>query len=261
MKCPNCQSTEIRKHGFYRSKQRYQCKTCARQFVESHTANLHNQTSTGVEERVHEYIRSVSTTPADLLLNLRRDTATYPLAQMQPTLEQAQFIALLGRSIGASQILEVGIFSGYSTLALALVIPKTGRVTSCGVAGSHLDIARTYWQTAGVETRIDLQIGSGLDVLNQLVIVDPLPAFDLIAIAGLKHQYPLYYHQAIKLLRPQGLLITTDVLWQGRVLDPTVYGDEFTSGIDKFNRELAADSRVQVSILPIGDGLSVAVKL
>lgn len=261
MKCPSCQSTKIRKHGFYREKQRYQCKDCARQFVENHSPNLQHQNSTGVEDRIDRYIKSISTPASDLLLDLQQATADYPLAQMQPTLAQVQSIALLMRSMGASRVLELGIFSGYSTLAMALALPTQGRLISCGVAGKHLDVARAYWQQGGVATQIDFQIGSGLELLDRLLTHKPIAAFDLIIISGLKHQYPLYYPRAIELLRPHGLLVTTDVLWQGRVLNPDTYHDNFTLGIELFNRELVADARVNVSVLPIGDGLSIALKL
>ncbi|WP_373541001.1 SAM-dependent methyltransferase [Chamaesiphon sp.] len=261
MKCPNCQSTRVRKHGFYRDKQRYQCKDCARQFVEQHEPSLPQQTSTGVEDRIGRYLTSISTPPPDLLVALQQATADYPLAQMQPTMAQAQTIALLMRSIGAVDVLEIGIFRSYSTLAMALALPPQGRVTSAGVDGQHLDIAREYWLRGGVAAQIDLHIDSGVELLDRLLAIDPLPAFDSIAISGLKYQYPLYYQRAIALLRPRGLLITTDVLWQGRVLNPDTYNDEYTLGIDRFNRELVADARVAVSVLPLGDGLSIAMKL
>jgi caffeoyl-CoA O-methyltransferase len=260
MKCPNCQSTRIRKHGFYRDKQRYQCKDCARQFVEQHHPNLHQQTSTGVEERIDRYITSISTPANELLLALQQATANYPLSQMQPTLAQAEFIALLLRSSGASRVLELGIFSSYTTLAIALALPPDGVVVASGVAGKHLDVAREYWQRADVATKIDFQIGNGLELLDRLLTSD-LAACDAIVISGLKHQYPLYYQRAIELLRPGGLLITTDVLWQGRVLSPDTYNDDFTQGIGLFNRELVADARLRISVLPIGDGLSIALKL
>ena len=260
MKCPNCQSTKLRKHGFYRGKQRYQCKDCARQFVETHDPHLHQQTSTGVEDRIDRYIASVSTPANDLLVNLQQATAQHPLAQMQPTLPQAQLIALLMRSIGANRVLELGIFNSYSTLAIALALPASGKVISCGVAGKHLDIARSHWHQAGVEARIDLQIDSGIELLDRLLVNNPIEHFDLIIISGLKYQYSLYYQRAIELLRPNGLLITTDVLWQGKVLNPDTYNDDFTRGIDLFNRELAADPRVNVSVLPIGDGVSISIK-
>jgi predicted O-methyltransferase YrrM len=261
MKCPNCQSTKIRKHGFYRNKQRYQCKDCARQFVENHSPNLRQQTSTGVEDRIDRYITSISTPCSDLLLNLQQATADYPLSQMQPTLAQAQLIALLIRSKRASRVLELGIFSSYSTLAMALALPPQGQIISAGVAGQHLDVSRAYWHQGGVAAKIDFQIGSGLELLDRLSATNPVASFDLITISGLKHQYPLYYHRAIELLSPQGLLVTTDVLWQGRVLNPDTYDDDFTRGIDRFNRELVADPRVNVSVIPIGDGISIATKL
>jgi predicted O-methyltransferase YrrM len=261
MKCPNCQSTRVRKHGFYRDKQRYQCKDCARQFVEHLTPNLHQQTSTGVEDGIDRYIKSVSTPADDLLLNLQQATLEYPLSQMQPTLAQAQLISLLVRSTRATRVLELGIFSSYATLAIALSLPNDGQLISCGVAGRHLDVSRTYWQQCGVADRIDLHIGTGLELLNGLLAANPVISFDAIVISGLKYQYPQYYQRAIELLRPQGLAISTDVLWQGRVLNPDTYNDEFTRGLDSFNRQLASDPRVLVTVLPIGDGLSIATKL
>ncbi len=261
MKCPNCQSTRIRKHGFYRDKQRYQCKDCVRQFVETHIPNLHDRTSTGVEDDIDRYVTSISTPASDLLLDLQQAISEYPLAQMQPTLAQAQLIALLVRSSKAQRILELGIFSGYSTLAMALALPSDGRLLSCGVAGKHLDVARSYWERGGVTTKIDFQIGSGIELLDRLMRSTPVASFDAIAICGLKYQYPSYYQRAIELLRPQGLLIATDVLWQGRVLNPDTYNDEFTLGIDLYNRQVVADPSLNVSVLPIGDGLSIAIKL
>ncbi len=261
MKCPNCQSTKIRKHGFYRDKQRYQCKDCARQFVEHLTPHLHQQTSTGVEDGIDRYIKSISTPADDVLINLQRSTGEYPLSQMQPTLPQAQLIATFVRSTQAMRVLELGIFSSYSTLAIALALPPDGQLISCGVAGKHLDVARNCWQECGVADRIDFHIGTGLDLLNGLLAANPVIYFDAIVISGLKYQYPQYYELAIELLRPNGLAIATDVLWQGRVLNPDTYNDEFTRGLDLFNRQLATDPRVRVTVLPIGDGMSIATKL
>ncbi len=261
MKCPNCQSIEIRKHGFYREKQRYQCKRCARQFIETYRPKLDHQSSTGVEDRINQYIASISTPPNDLLADLHQATVDYPLSQMQPTRQQAQAIVLLIQAIGASRVLELGIFSSYGTLAIAQALPAAGNLISCGVAGKHLDIARDYWRRSGVNDKIDFQVGSGLELLDRLLADNLVATFDLIVIAGLKHQYPLYYQRAIELLRPRGLLVTTDVFWQGRVLNPDLNSDEFTKGIESFNRELVNDCRVNVSVLPIGDGLSIAVKL
>jgi predicted O-methyltransferase YrrM len=261
MKCPNCQSTRIRKHGFYRDKQRYQCKDCARQFVQTHSPYLHDRSSTGVEDNIDGYLTAISTPASDLLLQLQQALVEYPLAQMQPTLSQAQLIALLVRSSKAQRVLELGIFSGCTTLAIAQALPPDGRLISCGVAGRHLDVSRDYWERGGVTTKIDFQIGSGLELLDRLSTAMPIESFDLITISGLKYQYLSYYQRAIELLRPQGLLIATDILWQGRVLNPTTYDDEFTRGIESFNREVVADPRVNVSALPIGDGISIAIKL
>jgi O-methyltransferase len=195
MKCPNCQSTKIRKHGFYRDKQRYQCKDCARQFVEYHSPNL-QQSSTGVEDDIQRYIQSISTPPDELVLDLQQATAEYPLAQMQPSLAQVQSIALLIRAMGASRILELGVFSSYSPLVLARSLPSHGRLLSCGVAGKHLDVARSYWERGGVADTIDFQVGSGIELLDRLLADNPILPFDAIVIAGLKYQYPLYYQRS-----------------------------------------------------------------
>ena len=124
MKCPNCQSSQIRKHGFYRDKQRYQCKDCARQFVETYQPNIHAQTSTGVADNIDRYLTSISTPASGLLLELHQATIEYPLSQMQPTLAQAQLIATLVRSSKAQRVLELGIFSGHTTLAIALALDR-----------------------------------------------------------------------------------------------------------------------------------------
>ena len=180
---------------------------------------------------------------------------------MQPTLAQAQLISQLVRSTQAMRVLELGIFSSYTTLAISLALPPAGRLVSCGVTGKHLDVSRIYWQQCGVADRIDFHIGTGLELLNGLLAANPVMSFDAIVISGLKYQYPQYYQRAIELLRPQGLAIATDVLWQGRVLNPDTYNDEFTRGLESFNRQLASDPSVLVTVLPIGDGLSIVTKL
>lgn len=260
MKCPNCQSTEIRKHGFYRGQQRYQCKLCARQFVETYSISIHDRTATGVDEQIDRYIRSVSTPLSDLPTELQQATSHYPLATMQPTVAQVQLVTMLVRSIGARRVVEIGIFSSYSTLAIALALPECGQLISCGVAGEHLDLCRSYWQRAGVADKIDFYTNSGIELLERLAPADGAGSCDLIFISALKNQYLAYYERAIELLRPKGLLVATDVLWQGRVLNPQVYDDNFTCGLDGFNQTLVRDERVQVSLLPIGDGLSIALK-
>jgi predicted O-methyltransferase YrrM len=261
LKCPNCQSTEIRKQGFYRGKQRYQCKLCARQFVPTNYIDCHDRASTGVEENIDRYTRSLSTPLSDLAIELHKATALFPLAAMQPSLVQMQTIVMLSHAIDTMRIVEIGTFCSYSTLALAQALPGEGQLIGCGVPGEHLELSRSYWERGGVAQQINFSNDSGLEVLNRLATTYGADSCDLIVLSGLKHQYLNYYHQAIELLRPQGLLIATDVLWQGRVLNPQVYNDEFTLGLDRFNRELAADRRIQVNILPIGDGLTIAVKL
>jgi predicted O-methyltransferase YrrM len=261
MNCPDCQSTQIRKNGFYRGKQRYQCKVCARQFIEHNHRHSHDRISTGIDDRIYHYTRSISTPIADNILELQAQTDRYPLAKMQPSLDQVQSIAILLQSMGAKKVLEIGIFSGYSTLAIASAMPAAGQLISCGVGGEHLDLVRQYWQAAGVDRKIDLQIDDGLKVLDDLQQSNGMGSFDAIIIGTLKNQYLNCYEKAIDLLRERGMLIALDVLWQARVLNPSVYDDEFTRSIDEFNRKVAADPRISTVCLPVGDGMSIGVKL
>jgi caffeoyl-CoA O-methyltransferase len=179
---------------------------------------------------------------------------------MQPSLDQVQIMSMLARAISARRIVEIGIFSSYSTLTLAQSLTAEGELIACGVPGEHLDLSRSYWQRGGVAQKIDFSTDGGSEVLDRLLTADGAGSCDLISISALKHQYLNYYHRAIELLRPQGLLIATDVLWQGRVLNPQAYDDEFTLGLDRFNRALMDDRRVQAQILPLGDGISIALK-
>jgi caffeoyl-CoA O-methyltransferase len=180
---------------------------------------------------------------------------------MQPSLVQMQMMTTLIHAIDARRIVEIGTFCSYSTLALAQALPDNGELISCGVPGKHLELSRNYWERGGVAHKIDFYTDSGVEVLNRLLTTDGAESWDLIVISALKHQYLNYYHHAIELLRPQGLLIATDVLWQGRVLNPEVYQDQFTLGLDRFNHELAKDRRLQVNTIPIGDGLTIGLKL
>lgn len=261
MKCPNCLSVQIRKHGFYRGKQRYQCKVCKRQFIETYTNNVHPLPSTGVDEQIDGYIRSLSTPLSELSRELQQATAHYPLAPMQPTLAQVQLLAILLRTIAAQRVVEIGIFSSYATLEIALTLPTEGQLISCGVGGEHLELARSYWQRGGVAAKINFSTDSAIEVLERVSSLYGAGSCDAIIVSALKHQYLNYYQHAIELLRPNGLLIATDVLWQGRVLNSHVHNDNFTCGLDLFNHTLAKDDRLRVSLLPIGDGLSIAVKL
>jgi predicted O-methyltransferase YrrM len=261
MKCPECQSTQIRKNGFYRGKQRYQCKVCARQFIDSYRDESLRRVSTGVDERVYDYNRAISSPIANSVLSLYEATERYPLAKMQPTADQVQLIGILLRSMGAQQILDIGTFIGYSSLAFTQSLSASGKAIVCGVRGEHLDLVRSYWVAADIEPQIDLRTEEGMTVMNDLLVAGLAGSFDAVILNTLKNQYVNYYRGAIDLLRPGGMLIAIDILWQSRVLDADQYLDDFTQGIDRFNRQLAADPELQAIALPVGDGISIAVKL
>jgi predicted O-methyltransferase YrrM len=261
MKCPDCQSIQIRKNGFYRGKQRYQCKVCARQFIEHSDRHAHHRVSTGVDEQVYQYTRAISSPIDDRILQLQVELERFPLAKMQPSLDLVQAIEILLQSMAARRVLEVGIFSGYSTLAMALAMPTDGKLISSSVGGEHIELVRQHWHQAGVDDKIDLRIEDGLKVLTDLSTENPADSFDAIVIGTLKNQYLDCYDRAIELLRTGGIIIALDVLWQGRILNPHLYDDEFTRGIDRFNHTLAADDRLRTTCLPVGDGMTIAIKV
>jgi caffeoyl-CoA O-methyltransferase len=178
---------------------------------------------------------------------------------MQIAPEQGQFMALLLRLIGARQVLEIGTFTGYSALAMALALPENGRLVACDVSEDWTAIARRYWAEAGVEGRIDLAIAPASETLARLRREGGDGRFDASFIDADKPNYPLYYEESLALLRPGGLIMVDNALWSGAVADPA-RDDPETEALRRLNRTARDDARVDVSLVPIGDGLLLARK-
>ncbi len=211
-----------------------------------------------VTEAIDNYIHTVSLREPDVLRRLRAETAPIKFAGMQISPEQGQFMALLVRLIGARRTLEVGTFTGYSALAVALALPADGQVVACDISKEWTAVGKRYWQEAGVAGKIDLRLAPALETLDRLIRERAAP-FDFAFIDADKENYDGYYERALKLVRPGGIIAIDNVLWSGAVADPE-RDDPETRAIDALNRKLHADERVDFSLLPIGDGLTVAMR-
>lgn len=213
-----------------------------------------------VTPSLYEYMLSVSLREPPLLEQLRRETEVMPHASMQISPEQGQLMGLLVRMLAAKRTLEVGVFTGYSSLSVALALPEDGRIVACDVSEEYTAVARRYWQAAGVEHKIDLRLAPALETLSQLVD-DPSNhgTFDFAFIDADKVNYQAYFDASLTLLRPGGVIAVDNVLWGGDVADPQVI-DEDTQAIRQFNSTLHTDQRVDISLAPIGDGLFLACK-
>jgi predicted O-methyltransferase YrrM len=214
--------------------------------------------SFGVSDDLYRYISANSLTEPDILAKLRQETANHPQARMQISPEQGQFMGLLVQLMGAKKTLEVGVFTGYSSLSVALALPADGKLVACDVSDEYTSIARRYWQAAGVTDKIDLHIAPALETLDRL-LEDQAETFDFAFIDADKGNYENYYDRAFQLIRPGGLIAIDNVLWSGRVADPDDH-DKLTQTIRAFNQKLAKDDRVVLSLLPIADGLTLALK-
>ncbi len=178
---------------------------------------------------------------------------------MQIAPEQGQFMALLIQLIGATKTLEIGVFTGYSSLCVALTLPPTGKIVACDVSEEFTAIARRYWQTAGVADKIDLRLAPALETLDQLLASGQAETFDFAFIDADKENYDRYYERSLQLVRPGGLIAIDNVLWSGEVADPQVH-DNNTLAIRALNDKLHHDERVTLSLVPIADGLTLALK-
>ena len=210
-------------------------------------------------DTLYDYLLSVSLRETDLQRRLREETATLSMARMQISPEQGQFMALIARLVGARRCLEVGVFTGYSSLAVALALPEDGRIVACDVSEEWTSVARRYWAAAGVADRIDLRLAPAIDTLDALIEAGGAGTYDLAFIDADKPAYLAYYERVLVLLRPGGLVMTDNTLWSGRVADPEV-GDADTVALRHYNEYLHRDSRVDLSLVPIGDGLTLARK-
>lgn len=213
----------------------------------------------GLDNQLYDYLLSVSLRESPILRQLREETAQLPNAMMQISPEQGQFMALLVQLLGARRTLEVGVFTGYSSLCVALALPAEGQMIACDVSEEYTAVARRYWEAAGVADKIDLRLAPALETLDGLLAQGQAGTFDFAFIDADKGNYDGYYERSLQLIRPGGLIAIDNVLWSGRVADPASQ-ERNTQMIRGLNQKLHQDQRISLSLVPIADGLSLALK-
>lgn len=211
------------------------------------------------DDRFYAYLWENWVREPEVLARLREETSARENAQMQISAEQGQFMAMMVKLIGAKRYLEVGVFTGYSSLAVALALPNDGQVVACDVSEEYTGVARRFWREAGLADRIDLRIAPAAETLESLIEGGRAGSFDMMFIDADKGSYPTYIELGLKLLRSGGLMLIDNVFWDGRVADPENQ-EEDTIAIRSVNAALHGDERVDVAIVPIGDGLTLARK-
>lgn len=219
---------------------------------------MSNKTFT-MSDTLGEYMQSVSLREPDVLTRLREETSRLSMSMMQIAPEQGQFMQLLVKALGIRRAIEVGVFTGYSTLCVALAMPDDGRIVACDVNKKWTDIAQRYWKEADVDNKIELRLAPALETLDTLIDEQLQNKFDFAFIDADKEGYKDYYERALALIRPGGLIAIDNTLWNGSVADESNQ-TESTQAIRDINRHLHTDERVDISLLPIGDGLTLALK-
>lgn len=208
---------------------------------------------------LYDYMLGVSLRETEVQRRLRAETASRPFAGMQVPPEEAQLLALLVELIGARRCLEVGVFTGYSALAVAAALPADGRLVALDKDEETAAIARRAWAEAGVAERIDLRLGDAAETLDRMIAAGETGSYDFAFLDADKERYARYWEQLLVLLRPGGLIAVDNVLWSGAVADAR-RTDADTKALRAFNRMVHEDARVSVSMLPVGDGVTLAVK-
>jgi len=209
--------------------------------------------------RLHAYLLENSLRETPEQRRIRAVTARLPDANMQTAPEQGQFLQLLVRLLGAKRCIEIGTFTGYSALSVALALPPGGRIVCCDRSEEWTSIARRYWEKAGIARKIDLRLGPALETLDALLGAGGAGRFDFAFIDADKTNYRNYFERCLKLVRRGGLIAVDNTLWYGRVTDARVR-DADTRAIRAFNCRLHRDRRIDLALVPIGDGLTLALK-
>ena len=215
--------------------------------------------SLSLDDRVYDYLLAMSVREHPAQVGLRAATVDVPLAVMQISPEQGQFMGLLVELIGARRAIEIGTYTGYSALAVALALPDGGQLIACDISEDYTRVGRPFWDRAGVARKIDLRLAPALDTLDGLLADGEAGRFDFAFIDADKDNYDAYYERCLRLMRPGGLIAIDNVLWEGKVADPAVQDDD-TRAIRALNDKLKDDDRVTISMLPVGDGLTLARK-
>ena len=213
-----------------------------------------------LDNQLRDYLLNVSVKEPEVLRDLRKKTENLEFSRMQISPEQGSFMAFLIGIINGKRTLDIGVFTGYSSLVVALALPEDGYVTACDINIEWTDIARKYWKLAQVEDKIDLRIAPALETLDELLTDGCGGTYDFSFIDADKINYQEYYERSLELVRSGGLIAIDNVLWGGSVIDDSIQ-DSSTKAIREFNENLSSDPRVSISMVPIGDGLTLACKL
>jgi caffeoyl-CoA O-methyltransferase len=210
-------------------------------------------------DQIHAYLVSVSGSQNEAQRRLREETEKMPNSGMQISFEQGQFMALLVRLLKARKTLEVGVFTGYSSLVVAQALPEDGKIIACDVSDEYTSIARRHWEEAGVAHKIDLRLAPATQTLDALLADGHADTFDFAFIDADKSNYDAYYERALKLIHAGGLIAIDNTLWAGKVADESVQ-DHDTQAMRALNAKLHQDERIHLSMVPIGDGLTLAMR-
>lgn len=213
-----------------------------------------------LDDDLYRYLVDVSVRETPVQRRLREETAGLEMARMQIAPEQGQFMALLVSLMGARNTLEVGVFTGYSALCVAGALPEHGRIVACDVSEEWTSVARRYWNEAGLGGKIDLRLAPAAETLASLIKGGEKGRYDFAFIDADKENYAQYFEQCLELIRPGGLIAVDNTLWSGSVIDSADQSND-TKSIRAFNEARRNDSRIRLSLVPIGDGLTLAMKL
>ncbi len=216
-------------------------------------------TTIAVTDAIRDYLLAVTVREPPLLARLREETQRMPSGGMQISPEQGRFMSFLVELTGAKRYLEVGVFTGYSSLSVALAMPPDGRIVACDRSDEWTSVARRYWKEAGVADKIELRLGFALETLDALLESGARGTFDFVFIDADKESALEYYERGLELLRKGGLFAFDNALWAGRVADPK-NDDPSTLGVRALNQRASNDPRVSATLVPIGDGLLLATK-
>lgn len=212
-----------------------------------------------LDDQLYNYLLSISLREPDLFEQLREETAKHPMARMQIAPEQGQFIVFLLKALQVKSAIEVGVFTGYSSLCIATALPEDGKLVACDISTEYTDIARRYWDKARVTEKVDLRIGPAIETLDAMIDDGQSGQFDFAFIDAHKPEYIEYYERCLVLLRQHGVIMIDNVLWNGNPVNPAKQ-DEDTVAIRGFNEHIHNDDRVFISTLPVGDGITLALK-
>ena len=213
----------------------------------------------GLSNELRKYMLDVSFRDNEILRQLREETLTLKEAQMQISPEQGAFLSILTKILNAKKTLDIGVFTGYSSLVVARELPDDGSVVACDTSIEWTSIAKKYWKLAGVDNKVDLHLAPAIETLEKLIEDGQGSTYDFSFIDADKINYQSYYEYSLTLVKPGGIIAVDNVLWSGQVIDETDF-EPATRAIRSFNEKLHQDDRVSISMVPIGDGLTLAYK-